>query len=61
MRLFTVICFTLFGVSTFSAIGVLAYADEVTIPYLIGLFFVPAIFLVGGVTSLRKKTSDSGK
>ena len=61
MRLMTVLCFTLFVVSMFSAIGMLAYVDDLSISYLIGAFTIPAIFLIGGVASLRKNPTKTAK
>jgi len=53
MRLMTIGCFVLFIVSTIAAIGIATTGNR-PIAYIIGAFVLPAVFLVGGLASLRK-------
>ena len=54
MRLMTIVCFVLAGVSTFAAIGIAINSGDRPITYTVGVFVLPVVFLVGGLTSLRK-------
>lgn len=53
MRLITIVCFVLFVVSTIAAAGI-ANQNNWAIPSTVGAFVLPAIFLVGGLATMRK-------